>query len=119
LLAGSILSQAPFTGDGVEPATLGISVLESANGAVAAKAVQTRREVWCLANDAALVRFVILMGLGVAQNRRARRRPNTAGLRRTEADMKSNLPLRVDQNRCKVRQNSQHLLVCNRQARPI
>jgi hypothetical protein len=39
------------------------------------------------------------------------------GLRRTEADMKSNLPLRVDQNTTlEVRQNSQHLLVCNRQA---
>jgi hypothetical protein len=41
------------------------------------------------------------------------------GLHRTEADMKSNVPLRVDQNhdlgRCKVRQNPQHLLVCNRQ----
>ena len=38
-----------------------------------------------------------------------------AGLRRTEADMKSNLPLRVDQNTTlvdvKVRENSQHLLV--------
>ena len=36
-----------------------------------------------------------------------------AGLRRTEADMKSNLPLRV--GGCKVPENSQHLLVRNRQ----